>query len=181
MGDSITDWWGRDADHGTFFPGKPYVNRGISGQTTAQMLVRFRADVVALKPRAVVILAGTNDIAGNTGAATDAMIEDNVASMCEIAVANGIRVAIASILPVNERQDARATQARPPARIRAINDWLRAYAATRRFAYIDYHAAMAGPDGLLRAELSDDGLHPNTTGYAVMAPLAQRAIDQALR
>lgn len=177
MGDSITDFWGRSA--GTFFPGKPYVNRGISGQTTPQMLVRFRADVVALKPSVVVILAGTNDIAGNTGPSSLATIEDNLMSMTELARAHGIRVVLASLLPVGA--DAEQTTRRPPESIRALNAWMRAYAAREHLGFVDYYDAMRDAHGALRKDLTDDGLHPNAAGYAVMAPLAQAAIDHALQ
>ncbi|HEX7916733.1 SGNH/GDSL hydrolase family protein [Rudaea sp.] len=181
LGDSITDFWGRGVERGTFFPGKPYVNRGISTQTTAQMLVRFRADVAALKPRVVVILAGTNDIAGNTGPATDGMIEDNLASMSEIAQANGIKVVLSSLLPVNDLFYPNETESRPQQRIRAINNWLRDYAAVKGFAYLDYYGVFVDANGLMKPDLSNDGLHPNTRGYRLMESLAQQAIDQALR
>ncbi|MBN8885225.1 MAG: SGNH/GDSL hydrolase family protein [Rudaea sp.] len=180
MGDSITDFWGLGDDHGTFFPGKAYVNRGIRGQTTAQMLVRFRADVIALKPKVVVIHAGTNDIAGNTGPATQGMIEDNLASMSELAEANGIKVVIASVLPINTLIDEHAADARPPQRIRDLNAWLRAYAQRKGYVYLDYYAAMVDDKGALKEKLTYDGLHPNTSGYDIMSPLAQRAIEQAL-
>ncbi len=176
MGDSITDFWGRPT--GVFFPGKPYINRGISGQTTPQMLVRFRADVITLKPSVVVILAGTNDIAGNTGPSSLAMIEDNLMSMTELARAHGIRVVLASLLPV--AADAEQTTRRPPESIRALNAWMRTYAARERLGFIDYYDAMTDAQGALRKDLTDDGLHPNAAGYAVMAPLAQTAIDHAL-
>jgi len=176
FGDSITDSWGRDA--GEFFPGKPYVNRGISGQTTPQMLVRFSQDVVALKPRAVVILAGTNDIAGNTGPATPKMIEDNLAAMAAIARQNGIQIVFASILPAKNYPW--RPEVRPVDTIRQLNAWVKAYCAREKLTYLDYYSAMAGADGGMRAELSSDGVHPNAAGYAVMAPLAQKAIEQAL-
>jgi lysophospholipase L1-like esterase len=175
-GDSITDNWGRYA--GEFFPGRPYVNRGISGQTTPQMLVRFWPDVVALKPRAVVILAGTNDIAGNTGPATPQMIEDNLAAMAAIARQNDIKVVFASILPATAYPWRPGVW--PAATIRELNAWMKAYCTQERLVYLDYHSAMVGAEGGLRAELSADGVHPNTAGYAVMAPLAQKAIEQAL-
>jgi lysophospholipase L1-like esterase len=178
FGDSITDAWGRGEDRGEFFPGKPYINRGISGQTTAQMLVRFSQDVVALKPHVVVILAGTNDVAGNTGPATPRMIEDNYAAMAAIARRNGIRVVFASILP------AKAYPWRPelaPAQtIRELNAWLKAFCVREKLVYLDYYSAMTDTDGGLPARLSGDGVHPNAAGYAIMAPLAQKAIDQAL-
>ena len=186
MGDSITDAWPQPR-FGAFFPGKPYVGRGISGQTTPQMLIRFRPDVVALKPKAVVILAGTNDIAGNTGPMTDEQIAGNLASMAEIAKANGIRVVFSSILPVSEyhvRPGDTAppqTTRRPMARITALNAWMKDYAAANGHVYLDYVAAMADAKGLLRAELSEDDLHPNAAGYAIMGPLAEAAIQSALR
>ncbi len=184
MGDSITDSW-PDPRFGNFFNSKPYIGRGISGQTTPQMLVRFRQDVVDLKPRVVVILAGTNDIAGNTGPLSNEDIQGNVASMAELARASAIRVVLSSILPVSEYHtppNARSqTVLRPMNRIRALNDWMKKYAAAERHVYLDYFSAMVDDKGLLREELSGDDLHPNAKGYAVMAPLAEAAILQALR
>jgi lysophospholipase L1-like esterase len=186
MGDSITEDWA-DRAHGGFFPGRPYVDRGISGQTTPQMLVRFRPDVIALRPKAVVILAGTNDIAGNTGAMPLAAVEDNLASMAELARAHGIRVVLASVLPVDDGdrdqqgQPLNRTRCRPPAQIAELNRWLRRYAAEHGHVYLDYAGAMADDRGMLKADLSDDGLHPNAKGYAVMAPLAEKAISVSLR
>jgi lysophospholipase L1-like esterase len=185
MGDSITDLW-QQPRYGGFFPGKPYVDRGISGQTTPQMLVRFRPDVIDLQPKAVVILAGTNDIAGNTGPQTNEEIEGNLASMSEFAHAHQIRVVMASITPVSAAHVASPngvpqTTARPMARIQAINEWLKTYAASHGDVYLDYFTAMTDHDGLLRAELSEDDLHPNAKGYAIMAPLAEAAIARALR
>jgi lysophospholipase L1-like esterase len=185
MGDSITDIW-QNPKFGGFFPGKPYIDRGISGQTTPQMLIRFRPDVIALKPKAVVVLAGTNDIAGNTGPMTLDMIEANLASMSELARANGIRVVLASLLPVSdyEKRDGRPiiqTTRRPPEQIRALNEWMKAYAASNGATYLDYFSAMVDDKGFLKAELSDDGLHPNARGYAVMSPLAEAAIASALK
>lgn len=175
MGDSITDIWrGRD-----FFPGRHYINRGISGQTTAQMLIRFRADVIALKPRVVVILAGTNDIADNTGSYSLQMIEDNLTSMAELARVNGIKVVLASITPVNDDYFP-LTTGRPPQKIHALNDWIKGYARRQHFVYLDYYDALLGPHDMLKRDFSGDGIHPNPAGYAVMAPLAQRAIDRAL-
>jgi lysophospholipase L1-like esterase len=176
-GDSITDGWGRVAGTG-FFPGKPYLNRGISGQTTAQMLVRFRRDVIDLRPAAVVILAGTNDIAGNTGPSTLAMIEDNLRSMVELARANGIRVVLASVLPVEEYPWRPGLH--PAAKVRALNAWIRGYAGEAGAVYLDYHAALANARGGMDARLAADGVHPTPAGYAVMAPLAEAAIAQAL-
>ena len=186
MGDSITDAWPQPR-FGAFFPGKPYIGRGISGQTTPQMLIRFRPDVIALKPKAVVILAGTNDIAGNTGPMTDEQIAGNLASMADLAKANGIRVVFSSILPVSEyhvRPGDTAppqTTRRPMARITALNAWMKEYAAANGHLYLDYFAAMADAKGLLRAELSEDDLHPNAAGYAIMGPLAEDAIQAALK
>lgn len=178
MGDSITDGWGRPI--GEFFPGKGYINRGISGQTTPQMLVRFRADVIALKPSVVVILAGTNDIAGNTGPSSLQMIEDNLMSMTELARAHGIHVVIATLLPISNYHDATSSTRRPPADINTLNAWIRDYTTREHLGYIDYFDAMLDKSGQLRADLSDDGLHPNAAGYKVMAPLAQKAVDAAL-
>src|ERR687886_422144 len=185
MGDSITDGWD-DPRYGGFFPGKPYLDRGISGQTTPQMLIRFRPDVIALGPKAVVILAGTNDIAGNTGPMTLGAIEDNLASMAELAHANGVRVVLASLLPVSdyEKRDGKPiiqTTRRPPEQIRALNEWMKRYAAANGATYLDYYSAMVDDKGFLRDELSEDGLHPNAKGYEVMAPLAERAIASALK
>jgi lysophospholipase L1-like esterase len=185
MGDSITDGWD-DEVYGGFFPGRPWVNRGISGQTTAQMLVRFRPDVIALRPRAVVILAGTNDLSGNTGPTTLEGIEGNLASMAELSHAHGIRVVLASVLPVSDYDRDRdgnlllRTRCRPPDQIVALNEWIRRYAADNRHTYLDYHAATVDAKGFLKDELSDDGLHPNAKGYAVMAPLAEKAVAAAL-
>ncbi len=178
MGDSITDAWGRRG--GTFFPGKPYVNRGISGQTTPQMLIRFRPDVIALKPAAVVILAGTNDIAGNTGPMTLEMIEDNIASMVQLAKANGIKVVLASVMPVCDYHRPQMAR-RPPEKIIALNKWIADYAAKQGAVYLDYYSAMLDDAKLLRKEITGDGLHPNDAGYAIMEPLAQAAIDKALK
>jgi lysophospholipase L1-like esterase len=177
MGNSITEGWARY--FGTMFPGKPYVGRGIGGQTTPQMLVRFRQDVMALRPAVVVILAGTNDIAGNTGPSTLEMIEDNLASMAELAKANGIRVVLSSVLPVYDYPWRPGLE--PAPKIRALNAWMTQYAAAHGAVYLDYHAAMADERGGLRGELGDDGVHPNEAGYRVMAPLVERAIAEALR
>ncbi|MGI9166278.1 MAG: SGNH/GDSL hydrolase family protein [Pyrinomonadaceae bacterium] len=191
MGDSITDWWAKQ-ESGGFFPGRPYINRGIAGQTTPQMLVRFRPDVIALKPHVVVILAGTNDLAvGNDLALPDLTllksIQDNLISMVELARANGMRVVLASVLPVSDygkEKDGKPvnqTARRRPDQIRALNDWIKTYAAETGLTYLDYHSAMVDEKGLLQAELSDDGLHPNHKGYAVMAPLAERAVAEAYK
>jgi lysophospholipase L1-like esterase len=176
MGNSITDSWAKFFPQ--MFPGKPYIGRGISGQTTPQMLVRFRQDVIALKPAVVVILAGTNDIAGNTGPSTLEMIEDNLMSMTELARANDIRVVLSSVLPVFDYPWKRGLE--PAPKIVALNSWIKAYAARAGAVYLDYHSAMADDRQGLRADLTTDGVHPNEAGYRVMAPLAERAIAQAL-
>jgi lysophospholipase L1-like esterase len=186
MGDSITDAW-VSPQYGGFFPGKAYVDRGISGQTTPQMLIRFRPDVIALQPKVVVILAGTNDIAGNTGPMTVGEIEGNLASMAELARTNKIRVVLASVLPVSNYghdrqgnpQDMRIN--RPPEKILELNTWIRKYAAENGHAYLDYFSAMVDEQGLLQRDLSEDGLHPNAKGYAIMSPLAEQAIRVAIK
>lgn len=186
FGDSITDRWSQ-AGYGGFFPGRPYVNRGIGGQTTAQMLLRFRADVIALKPRAVVILAGTNDLAGNAGPVTPDQLFDNLVTMAELGRLHGIRVVLASILPVaDDKRDASGqplirSHGKPVALLRAINRRIAEYAAANGHVYLDYFTAMATPAGALKPELNDDGLHPTSNGYAVMQPLAERAIAEAIK
>jgi acyl-CoA thioesterase-1 len=184
MGDSITEGWGlkatsRTPDRGQFFPGKPYINRGISGQTTPQMLVRFRQDVVLLKPKVMVLLAGTNDIAENTGKETLEEIGNNIASMSELARANGIRVVLCSVLPASDFQWRKGLE--PAPKIRELNAWIKDFAAKNGFVYVDYYANMANSEGGLKAELSPDGVHPNKAGYDIMAPLAEAAIVEALR
>jgi lysophospholipase L1-like esterase len=178
LGDSITDGWKLDE----YFPSKPYINRGISGQTTPQMLIRMRPDVIAHKPKVVVILAGTNDIAGNTGPMTVEMIQDNYASMAELAKANGIRVVFASVLPVHDYNPQRQiTKGRPPEKILQLNTWLKEYCAKNGHIYLDYFSKMVDDKGFLKAELANDGLHPHAEGYKIMAPLAEAAIAQALK
>jgi lysophospholipase L1-like esterase len=187
MGDSITDMWVRPEFSSDFFPGKPYVGRGISGQTTPQMLIRFRPDVIRLNPGVVVILAGTNDLAGNTGPMTLEEIEGNLASMSELAHASGIRVVLSSVLPVYDGGHAAGgsalvmTDRRPPQKIVALNEWIKKYAADHGDTYLDYFSAMVDEHGALKRELSEDGLHPNKAGYAVMAPLAEKAIQEAAK
>ncbi|MBC7841114.1 MAG: SGNH/GDSL hydrolase family protein [Gemmatimonadaceae bacterium] len=176
MGNSITEGWVRYFP--AMFPGKPYVGRGIGGQTTPQMLVRFHADVIALRPAVVVILGGTNDIAGNTGPSTIEMIEDNLMAMTEIAQANGIRVVLSSVLPVFDYPWKRGLT--PAPKIVAINAWMKAYAARVGAVYLDYHGAMRDDREGLRAGLGDDGVHPNEAGYRIMADLAAKAIADAL-
>ncbi len=178
FGDSITDSWGRGPENGTFFPGKPYVNRGISGQTTPQMLVRFEQDVVRLRPAAVVILAGTNDVAGNTGPETPEMIEDNFRAMTALAKSNGIRVVLSSILPVFDYPWRPGLE--PAGKIRDLNAWLRSFAADEHVVYLDYAVKLADERGGMRPGTSKDGVHPNAAGYAVMSPLAAEAIERAL-
>jgi len=186
MGDSITDMWVQP-QFGGFFPGKPYVDRGISGQTTPQMLIRFRPDVIALHPIVVVILAGTNDLAGNTGTMTVTQIEDNLTSMDELAHAHKIHVVLASVLPVsNYGHDRNGNPIdmrikRQPEKILELNAWIKKYAADHGDAYLDYFAATVDAQGLLKKDLSEDGLHPNAAGYAIMSPLAEQAIQSALK
>ncbi len=184
MGDSITDSWQRP-QFGGFFRGKPYMDRGISGQTTSQMLLRFRADVIALEPRVVVILAGTNDIAGNAGPLTLEETEGYLASMSELAHVHGIRVVLSSVTPVNdlttpEGKKIVQTVKRPPEKILAANEWIKKYAGDHGDVYLDYFAALTDEKGSLNTALTYDGLHPNAAGYAVMAPLAEKAIQEAL-
>jgi lysophospholipase L1-like esterase len=185
MGDSITDSWD-DPKFGGFFPGKPYIDRGISGQTTPQMLIRFRADVIDLRPKVVVILAGTNDLAGNTGPMTLKEIEGNLASMAELAKTNSIKTVFASVLPISdyEQRDGKPiiqSTRRAPEKIRALNEWMKAYAVRNKLIYLDYYSAMMDDKGFLREDLSEDGLHPNAKGYAIMAPLAEVSIAKALK
>ncbi len=174
MGDSITEGW----KIGESFPGKPYINRGISGQTTPQMLVRFRQDVIALKPKIVVILAGTNDIAGNTGPETLEQIEDNLASMADLATANQIRVVLCSVLPAFDFPWKPGST--PAPEVLALNAWIKAYAAEKGYVYVDYHTAMKDQRDGLPAMLSKDGVHPLPAGYAIMAPLVEAGIEKAL-
>jgi acyl-CoA thioesterase I len=175
MGDSITAGWKLNES----FPGKPYINRGISGETSPQMLVRFRQDVIDLHPKAVVILAGTNDIAGNTGPMTPEESENNLASMADLATANGIRVVLCSVLPSVDFPWNPGQQ--PAPKIAALNDWIKAYAAQKGFAYVDYYSAMKDDRGGLPPTLSRDGVHPLPAGYAIMQPLAEAAIEKALK
>jgi lysophospholipase L1-like esterase len=178
IGDSITDYW-KLAD---YFPSKPYINRGIDGQTTPQMLVRFRQDVIDLHPKVLVVLAGTNDIAGVTGPARNEDIEADYASMAELARLHHVRVVFASLLPAhNYTQEAKESFAvRPRERILALNAWLKDYCAKNSLVYLDYFSALIDAHGMLRRDLSDDGLHPNAAGYKIMAPLAEKAIANAL-
>lgn len=177
FGDSITDAW--EQNGGTFFPGKPYINRGISGQTTPQMLIRFRQDVIDLHPEAVVILAGTNDIAGNTGHVTLESIEDNFRSMAELARANHIHVIFASLTPAADYPWRKGLE--PAAKIKTLNAWLVTYCAENKFTYLDYYSAMADENGGMKPGISKDGVHPNGAGYAIMQPLAEAAIAKTLK
>ncbi|HVW06096.1 MAG TPA: SGNH/GDSL hydrolase family protein [Vicinamibacterales bacterium] len=196
MGDSITDIW-RLADS---FPGKPYVNRGISGQTTAQMLVRMYPDVITLKPAAVVILAGTNDIARNNGPQTIEMIEQNLMAMTELAQLHGIKVILCGLTPISDNpapppaaagQGAgrgagapprrKQSEQRPPADILKLNAWIKDYAAKIKASYVDYYAATVDATGEFKSGYTNDGLHPNTRGYELMAPVVETAIEQTLR
>lgn len=183
MGDSITDVWKLSE----YFPNQPYINRGISGQTTPQMLLRFRPDVIALHPKVVVILAGTNDLSGNTGPTTPEAIEANLVSMVELARANNIKVVMASILPVSDYNKDKTgkpiirTGTRPPAQILALNQWIKNYATENGLVYLDYFSATADDKGFLKEDLAGDGLHPNAKGYEIMKPLAEQAINRALK
>jgi lysophospholipase L1-like esterase len=183
MGDSITDNW-QQPHFGGFFPGKPYIDRGISGQTTPQMLIRFRPDVIDLKPKVVVILAGTNDIAGNTGPMTNEDIQRNLASMADLATEHGIKVVLASITPISGYHAVAnaipQTTRRPMDRIKALNAWIKRFAADNGYVYLDYFSAMVDASGLMKPELTADDLHPNAEGYRIMAPLAEAAIQRAL-
>ncbi len=176
LGNSITEGWAQYFP--TMFAGKPYINRGIGGQTTPQMLIRFRQDVIALQPKVVVILAGINDIAGNTGPSTLEMIEDNLASMTELAQSNGIRVVLSSVLPAADFPWRPGMD--PAPKVIALNKWIKDYAAKRGAIYLDYHSAMSDDKGGMRAGLASDGVHPTEVGYRLMAPLAEEAIAKAL-
>jgi lysophospholipase L1-like esterase len=176
MGDSITEGWGRQP----FIKDNPgYVGRGISGQTSPQMLVRFRSDVLALKPAVVHIMAGTNDIAQNTGHETPEEIEGYIEDMVELALRNNVKVVLAAIPPSKEFWWHRGLE--PAPQIRAFNTWLREYAAGRGLVYVDYWSVLATADGAMKPEYSADGVHPNPAGYEAMRPLAEAAIRAALR
>jgi acyl-CoA thioesterase I len=176
LGDSITDGWNLEK----FFPGKPYVNRGISGQTTPQMLVRLFPDVIDLRPAAVIVLAGTNDIARNTGPETAKMIEENFRAMTELAEKHGIKVILCSLTPVSDYTPTPQTPRRPPAQIQELNAWIRGYAARADAVFADYYSALVDDKGMLKNGYSNDGLHPNDRGYALLVPVAEAAIKRAL-
>jgi lysophospholipase L1-like esterase len=180
FGDSITDIWHLDE----YFPGKPYLNRGIGGQTTPQMLVRFRQDVINLEPKVVIILAGTNDIAGNTGPMRIEDIEADFASLAELARVNNIKVIYSSVLPVHNYTEKSKDffAQRSPQKIILMNNWLRSYCAvpSHGCTYLDYFSAMVDDKGLMKKDLAEDGLHPNAAGYKIMAPMAEAAIEKAL-
>ena len=183
MGDSITDGWKLDQ----YFPGQPYVNRGISGQTSPQMVLRFRPDVINLKPKVVVILAGTNDLSSYPGPTVVETTEANLATMVDLAHANGINVVLATIMPISDYNKDRSgnpvvrSVQRPPAQIAAINAWIKNYCIDRDLVYLDYFSALADGKGFLKADLANDGLHPNAKGYEVIKPLAENAIKIALK
>jgi lysophospholipase L1-like esterase len=176
FGNSITEAWSRVCPD--FFSGKPYINRGISGQTTPQLLIRFRSDVIKLSPKVVVILAGTNDIAGNTGPSTLVMIEDNIMSMTELARANNIKVILSSVLPAYDYPWKPGIF--PAEKIASLNVWIKEYAAKNNLVYIDYYSSMVDERKGLKAEYTADGVHPNEAGYRIMGPLAEKAIAEAL-
>lgn len=194
MGDSITDMWKLEQS----FPSKPYVNRGIGGQSTAQMLVRMFPDVIDLKPAVIIILAGTNDIARNTGPETATMVEENLMAMTELAQKHGIKVILCSLTPISDYADVppsgdnppqpgtpipKLIQSvrRPPAQILELNAWIKKYAASVGAVYADYFSAVVDSSGMLKEGLSGDGLHPNKQGYVLMAPVAEAAIEKALK
>ncbi len=175
MGNSITEGWINM--HPEFFAGKFYINRGISGQTTPQMLLRFRADVIKLKPRVVIILAGTNDIAGNSGPSTLEMIEDNIISMAQLAKANDIKVILCSVLPVYDYPW--KTGLKPAEKIIELNKLIKSYASKSDIIYLDFFSAMVDERNGMKAAYSKDGVHPNEAGYDVMEPLTEKAIEKA--
>jgi len=176
LGDSITDGW----DLAKFFPGKPYVNRGIGGQTTPQMLARVYPDVVHLHPAVLVLLAGINDIARNTGPETQEMVQDNLRAICELAIANKIKVVLCLLTPVSDYAR-KQTDHHPPADIQSLNQWIESYAPDIHAQVADYYSALVDDKGMLRDGYSNDGLHPNAKGYALMAPVAEAAIEAAMK
>ncbi len=177
MGNSITDAWIKWSPE--FFEGKDFIDRGISGQTTPQMLIRFRPDVIDLQPELVLILAGTNDIAGNTGPSTPEMIQGNIASMAELAKSNDIKVILCSVLPVYDYPWRPGLE--PAEKIIALNEWIKKYARKNKFTYLDYYSSLVDDRGGMKAEYSHDGVHPNKEGYKIMEELAQKTIDKVLK
>jgi lysophospholipase L1-like esterase len=176
MGDSITEFW--STINPAFFVGKPYLNRGISGQTTPQMLIRFRSDVIALKPSLVILMAGINDIAGNTGPSTPEMIADNIYSMAELAIANNIKLILCSVLPAYDFNWSPGKQ--PAEKVVSLNKMIQKYADANGILYLDYYSAMVNEQKGLQSAYSEDGIHPNKTGYEIMNPLVEKAIAKAL-
>jgi lysophospholipase L1-like esterase len=177
LGDSITDGW-KLADS---FPGKPYVNRGIGGQTTPQMLVRMFPDVIDLKPAAMILLAGTNDVARNTGPSTLTMVEENIQAIAELSKLHGIKVILCSVTPISDYARRPMSTGRPPADILKLNEWMKDYAAKSGAVYADYFSVLVDEKGMLKDGISADGLHPNAKGYELMAPIAEAAIQKALQ
>jgi lysophospholipase L1-like esterase len=177
LGDSITDRW----DLTKYFPGKSYVNRGIGGQTTMQMVVRMHPDVIHLQPAAFILLAGTNDIAGNTGPETQEMVEDNIRALCELAASHNIKIILCLLTPISDYTKAKQTVHRPPADLVNLNHWLESYARDVHAQVADYYSALVDDKGMLRDGYSDDGLHPNARGYELLAPVAEAAIERALK
>ena len=176
MGNSITEGW--LSSRPEFFNTKPYINRGISGQTTPQMLLRFRQDVINLKPSVVIILAGINDIAGNTGPSTIEMIVDNISSMTELAKANNIKVILCSVLPAYDFPWRKGLE--PAEKVVKLNALLKTYAVQKNLVFVDYFTSMADASNGLKKELGDDGVHPNIAGYLIMEPLIENAIAKTL-
>jgi lysophospholipase L1-like esterase len=177
LGDSITDGW----NLAKYFPGKPYVNRGIGGQITMQMVVRMHPDVIHLHPAAFILLAGTNDIARNRGPETLEMVEDNIRAMCELAESHHIKIILCLLTPVSDYTKSKQTARRPPADIVKLNHWIESYAPDVHAVVADYYTALVDDKGMLRDGYSEDGLHPNARGYELMAPVAEAAIEGALK
>jgi lysophospholipase L1-like esterase len=177
LGDSITDGW----NLANYFPGKPYVNRGISGQTTMQMLVRMHPDVIKLRPDAFILLAGTNDIARNTGPETQEMVEDNIRAMCELATTHRIKIILCLLTPISDYTKTKQSERRPPADIVSLNHWIESFASDAHAQVADYFSALVDDKGMLREGYSEDGLHPNAKGYELLAPVAEAAIENALK